>query len=290
MDPDIDTPSKSQPIHATWLRRTATLCAIQILTRVRKVLRKPFDDVLFPGNGLCIKYGKRVDLAEAATLEYVRMHTCVPVPRVHCAFTHRENTYIVMQKLPGEKLSYGWRARSSESQQRILDQLKTMVDELRSLKSPHGTAVANVDGGSLTDPRLPGLDLVYPVKTSWRFGPFEDIKDFHRWLRRPAEEVQPGHHAEINELITMHETTEWGLPVFTHGDLSSLNVLVEGDKVTGIVDWEIAGWYPSYWEYTTAKQVNFRNEFWEEYIEKFIEPKPKELRMEVLRQTHFGGP
>jgi len=34
--------------------------------------------------------------------------------------------------------------------------------------------------------------------------------------------------------------------VFTHGDLSSLNVLVRGDQIVGIIDWETAGWYPSY--------------------------------------------
>jgi hypothetical protein len=24
---------------------------------------------------------------------------------------------------------------------------------------------------------------------------------------------------------------------------------VQGDKVTGIIDWELGGWYPEYWEY-----------------------------------------
>jgi len=33
---------------------------------------------------------------------------------------------------------------------------------------------------------------------------------------------------------------------FTHGDLSSLSILARGDEVVAIVDWEIAGWCPSY--------------------------------------------
>lgn len=40
--------------------------------------------------------------------------------------------------------------------------------------------------------------------------------------------------------------------VFTHGDLNPRNILVEKGKVTGIVDWENAGWFPEYWEYTKA--------------------------------------
>lgn len=193
-----------------------------------------------------------------------------------------------MEKLPGASLTNGWRSRSAESQARILSQLKTMVDELRALRSPFGATVANVDGGNLTDVRLPGLGLIYPGQTSWRFGPFDDIAAFHRWLRRPAEKVHDDYNAEINELIVTHEETDWGAPVFTHGDLSSLNILSEGDRVTGIVDWEIAGWYPYYWEYTTAMQVNFRNQFWAEYIDRFLEPRPDELRMERIRQTYFG--
>lgn len=41
--------------------------------------------------------------------------------------------------------------------------------------------------------------------------------------------------------------------VFTHADLNLRNILVDGNgKISGIVDWECAGWYPEYWEYTKA--------------------------------------
>ena len=41
--------------------------------------------------------------------------------------------------------------------------------------------------------------------------------------------------------------------VFTHGDLNLRNILVDDDgKIFGNVDWECAGWYPEYWEYTKA--------------------------------------
>ncbi|KAK4142033.1 uncharacterized protein C8A04DRAFT_30437 [Dichotomopilus funicola] len=49
--------------------------------------------------------------------------------------------------------------------------------------------------------------------------------------------------------------------VFTHADLNARNILVDlvplpdgttGWRVTGIVDWETAGYYPEYWDYTKA--------------------------------------
>lgn len=78
--------------------------------------------------------------------------------------------------------------------------------------------------------------------------------------------------------------------MLTHGDLSSPNILVEGENVTGIVDWETSVWYPAYWEYTSAMQAPFRTEFWKEYIDDFLEPKPQDLDMERIRQEYFGGP
>lgn len=40
---------------------------------------------------------------------------------------------------------------------------------------------------------------------------------------------------------------------FTHGDITIGNIIVSGFPgsyaITGIIDWEQAGWYPEYWEY-----------------------------------------
>jgi len=277
-------PSGSLPIRATSPRRIATLCAISLLRRVRR----RFGDVLFLTSTICVKYGDSVDLAEAASMEFVRQHTSVPVPKVHCAFKHQGQTYIVMERIQGQKLAVGWLERSEESKLHLLAQLRSLVDEIRTLKPRHGSSVCSVDGGSLFDMRLPGLGVTYPTPTSRRFGPFEDIALFHLWLRRPVEKVENKNYPEVNSLVTMHDTTDWGSPIFTHGDLSSLNVLVRGESIVGIVDWETAGWYPSYWEYTTASQVNFRNEMWAAYIDKFLEPRPTELEMERIRMKYFG--
>lgn len=64
---------------------------------------------------------------------------------------------------------------------------------------------------------------------------------------------------------------------FTHGDLSSLNILVRDDTIVGIMDWETAGWFPSCWEYTTACQVNPEITFWINEIDKLLRPMPAEL-------------
>lgn len=41
--------------------------------------------------------------------------------------------------------------------------------------------------------------------------------------------------------------------LFTHGDRQRKNIIVNQDDYSvAIIDWEFAGWYPSYWEYTRA--------------------------------------
>ncbi|OAA34501.1 Aminoglycoside phosphotransferase [Metarhizium rileyi] len=38
-----------------------------------------------------------------------------------------------------------------------------------------------------------------------------------------------------------NQDRDWGPPVFTHGDLNRFNILVRGDQVVGIIDWEFEG-------------------------------------------------
>jgi len=106
-------------------------------------------------------------------------------------------------------------------------------------------------------------------------------------LVRRGVDAHPNHIAEIGRLIAQHDTLQTAL-VFTHGDLSSLNILASGDDIVGIVDWETAGWYPAYWEYTTAWHVNPQNEFWRDEVDKFLQPMPEELAMEKIRRKYFG--
>lgn len=214
-----------------FLYRYLTLLAIRIL----KHLRPREGNVLMLTDGLCVKYERRVHLSEASTMRFISQHTSIPVPKVICAFTRSGRTYIVMERIKGDIIGRGWAKRSEDSKAKLLSQLAGMVREMRDLEPSQGMRVASVDGGSLFDCRVPGPSL--------RFGPFDTIQDFHRHLRMGMEfdsRLDP----EMQELIKQ-QSKSWPL-VFTHGDLSSLNFLVRGDDIVGIVGWETAGWHPSY--------------------------------------------
>ncbi|RAK96310.1 kinase-like protein [Aspergillus ibericus CBS 121593] len=263
----------SSPINDSTFNRHLTLWVIAILRRIRPLR----GTVLMLTDRLCVKYGEHIDLTEAATMRFIAQNTSIPVPKVHCAFTHRGCSYIVMERIQGDMIGVGWVYRSEESKTKLLTQLKKMVQEIRELRPPEGVGVSSVNGGSLFDCRLPRGCL--------RFGPFLSIQHFHRYLREDME-LDPGLDSDLQNMMKQHDRN-WPI-VFTHGDLSSLNILVRGEDIVAIIDWETAGWYPSYWEYTTACQVNPQNSFWINEIDKFLTPMPDELEMERTRQKYFG--
>ena len=90
----------------------------------------------------------------------------------------------------------------------------------------------------------------------------------------------------MNRLIYDHEKKEYKT-CFTHGDLSSSNILVRDGRVVAIIDWEMAGWYPEYWEYTSAWHVNPYDEWWRPEVEKFLDIYSAELEMEKTRRKLF---
>jgi thiamine kinase-like enzyme len=107
------------------------------------------------------------------------------------------------------------------------------------------------------------------------------------WPSTTALPPFPHYWKDIKAIVEKQDGP-WPPPVFTHGDLNPTNILVRGDQVVGIIDWEFAGWYPCYWEYTSAWQAHYTRQGWEKSILKFLDSHPKALEMEITRQIWWG--
>lgn len=267
-------------VNSTCLSRLFTRLALGTLGRFYK------------SNGVCtpisrhkiIKCGRRVRLTEAATMKFIAENTSIPVPRVYCSFRHKDRTFILMERIRGEDIPRAWKRLSEEGRQKMFAQLKAMIDELRRLTPPLGTGVESCTGGSLTDCR---------IKRAERFGPFKSIQDFHFWLR---EDLRPSDHPnrakdqewqDIEKMAAMQDGP-WPPPVFTHADLNPCNILIRDDNVVAIIDWEFSGWYPHYWEYTSAYYGNISRTGWQDELCNFLETFPAELEMERTRNQWWG--
>ncbi|KAJ8133483.1 hypothetical protein O1611_g137 [Lasiodiplodia mahajangana] len=193
-----------------------------------------------------------------------------------------------MERIQGEPLPRAWDKMSEEALEGILKQLKGYIQELRSLEPPPGTGVESCFGSSLYDSRIP--------RGNPRFGPFKTIQEFHFWLRHDYKiedyaGPDPGKGQVWRDAVdvTRLQDGPWPPPKFTHGDLNPFNILVRDGKVVGIIDWEFSGWYPDYWEYTTAWFGNRTRLLWQGLLDKFLDPPlPDVFRMEEIRNRWWG--
>lgn len=268
-------------INHTFARRFLTLLALKTTAK------------FYTRDGFCVpiskhrivKTGPFVHLTEAATMKFVAENTSLPVPKVYCSFVRKNRAYIVMERIRGEEIPKSWKNLSDKSRQNIFAQLKHMLQELRAIKPPPDTGVESCTGGSLRDSRIP--------RALPRLGPFKTIQDFHLWLREylhPSEVQDRENDQDWQDIKDMASKQDgpWPPPVFTHGDLNPFNILVRDDNVVGIVDWEFSGWYPHYWEYTSAWYGNLTRIEWQGLLDRFLEPFPVELKMEMTRQKWWG--
>lgn len=250
-------------------RATRTLILLLVKLRHHKFSRWSWrkQPGLFHIFNICIKTKPDENLSEAFAMRFVASHTSIPVPKVYYAFTYKGSSYIVMRHIKGSVAGYRWLSRTQESKTQILHQLRRMIAELRSVPSPQGIGVGSIDGGPFYDGRLPS-------QLYW--GPYGTVREFHEALIDGMSlDTECPLAPDLSELLNFYRRSGNEL-VLTHGDLSSLNVMVQGDTVVGIIDWETAGWFPGYWEYTCAKYVNPQNPFWADPVDQFLAPMPEE--------------
>ncbi|KAG5734176.1 hypothetical protein E4T56_gene1398 [Termitomyces sp. T112] len=202
-----------------------------------------------PG-GMYIKWGKLIRLAEGQITHFVETHTPLPVPIVIDNFTVGENTYLVTSRLPGKPLSMLYPELTPEQECRLSEQLSRILAPLRALSAPSGL-VCGWNGASIYCERL--------SMGSRPAGPFLSVDAFHQTLmvRTGGLEIPDDEAETVWETITKAHSRPHRL-CLTHNDLGPHNVLVDDDwKITGIVDWEAAGWLPEYWELTKGTFLPF---------------------------------
>lgn len=143
-----------------------------------------------------------------------------------------------MSRAPGVALSAIWRDSTPQFKDAITSQLASYFRELRSLHSPYGPRICSIYGGPVRDFRL-RYDHT---------GPYDDEDDFNHRGARFGWDVENLPVEGMPEAIASAHGIKHPI-VFTHGDLAARNIMVEGSKITAVLDWECAGWFPAHWEY-----------------------------------------
>ena len=100
-------------------------------TFVKRSLRPHEWQVSLHGTIHVPRLGRERMLNDAASLEYIRKHTDIPVPTVHACFEDDDAVYLVMEYVQGENMA----SLNEEQKGVVVKELERHLDTLRTLVS-----------------------------------------------------------------------------------------------------------------------------------------------------------
>ncbi|POR37750.1 Uncharacterized protein TPAR_02060 [Tolypocladium paradoxum] len=238
--------------------------------------RQDRPPVRFEELGLLVKFGKepRVTIAEGQCLWTLRrVLPQVPVPEVYGWVQDEDYVFLFMELVQGVTLKERWACLTQEERIGLCENLRTMLGKLRHLRQePGNTFLGDISRG-------PFGDVVFTNGNLPRAGPFSSVKEFHDWLSAMTKIGMEIHWPGI-DTNDIPDPYRQHLPdnstvVFTHADLHPGNILVSLEspcRIMAIIDWQLSGWYPDYWEFCKAEYTaEPRSEWVTAYIPRFLE-------------------
>ncbi|RGP66705.1 aminoglycoside phosphotransferase [Fusarium sporotrichioides] len=223
------------------------------------------------GEKFAVKFGHAVSVQEAEALKFVSTNSKIPVPEFYATIVEPETgiTFIVMEYINAKTLADLLPSLEASDKLEIANQLRAALHELRSLEPPSYLGSHN---------RKPLLDGIFwtPEQDPTTSGPFNTEEDFNEAILERLAEHEPQAHLTL--LRTLITTTLCNHSVrFTHGDLQPKNILVkragsdESQRYeVKLIDWEISGWYPDYWEFCNATVTGRFNLEWLDMVQHHI--------------------
>ncbi|KAK2807023.1 hypothetical protein FQN50_005597 [Emmonsiellopsis sp. PD_5] len=231
------------------------------------------------GDKFVVKFGMagQVDLLEGVNMLFVHQATKIKVPRVYALYNDPESStnYIVMEFIEGDTLDTQWASLSHGQKSDITTTLRQYFKELRDLSSPgfFGSIGQNrlLHGIFWTSQPTPSIN-----------GPFCSEAALNEALALKyitASDTRTTYKADFYRRSLSH-VFRGHMPKFTHGDFQRKNIIIKRrPDVTDtsqyeitLIDWEIAGWYPSYWEYSITMCASRWDDDWDEWVAKILQP------------------
>lgn len=217
---------------------------------------------------------------ELQLLEWLTKHTTIPVPSVRSQGwdAQRYQHFATFDKPRGMPLADCWEDLSDEAQTRTIEQLRSMMKQLRAVSETrlpnHGTRDAFLDrrDGVVAGPYTTQADFLDALSTR-----IEAIGSIYN----PGPTRKAMRFIEAMELMSTDRRM-----VLTHGNLSPENVWVdEMGEVTAVMDWSQAGYAPVFWEYVKACLGDDDSEVHIDGLyDEILEPWP--LHLAVMMHVH----
>jgi serine/threonine protein kinase len=193
---------------------------------------------LLPKEDRILKIGIKVNLSEAEAMRFVACKISIPVPTVHDAYEQEGRSYIFMSRVHGKPLGQVWNSLATEQKASIVRQLHHYVAELGTLSGDFYGALWDSPCGDIFFHHHPFQN------EKIQYGPYVSRQEYNAGLvaalanSRPDQTLSASDQALAEKLLQLDDERK----PFSHGDLHPSNIIVDDTcRVTGIVDWESAG-------------------------------------------------
>ncbi|KAL4782700.1 kinase-like domain-containing protein [Aspergillus varians] len=193
------------------------------------------------GSKLIVKdRGPSIPALEVPNIQFVQEQTSIPVPTVVDSWDEDGHALIVMRRVPGKPLSEDW---------------PTLHNRKREYRKANRRVYCNF----LIMNGKPGNKLHGPLAT-----------DEELWEEMEQGLIENGVPEAAR--IRLRKSIPPSKPyTFTHGDLASVNMMVENGSLTDIIDWEMSGFFPVWWEYASTSVGQGEEDWdWKDLLRKYI--------------------
>lgn len=243
--------------------------------------------VLAVGDGMIVKFGSDIWRSEASAMSLILEQTPLPIPRLISYISKptangraiSRNGYLVTETMPGVTLQSVLGGLKQSHIKTLAKELRGVVAELRRLDRPQTWGMVDTEGtyhgGFFSrffsqEPCRPCSPHALRDIVGYLI---EQLPDHRRELFEPG-----GIWAhQIQALFVEHDS------VFSHSDLRPESILVDPTtfRITGIVNWAYAGWYPRFWDHFVAARAKYHYDekdyaHWEDIFTKAFESYPAE--------------
>jgi hypothetical protein len=262
---------------------------------------------------IVMKAGNDIDINHIHTLDYIKHHAPrVPIPDIHGILQqpNSDRIFLLMSRAPGDPLDSKWKFMDEDEKASIREQLDTIISDFRFLPAPASDETQAVLGGG--SPRR-CKDARRQIRVAQ--GYISNEHEFNEFLTSNPYRTRTSNIAMIRSYL------EDDHKVFlAHGDLHPRNImvvtrlhdLVMDDAppkeslcttngivnqsttqftITAILDWEMCGWYPEYWEYVKALNTitpGSEMDDWWAYLPRTVGVWPREHAVDLMLSRWHG--
>ncbi|KAI0006959.1 kinase-like protein [Xylariaceae sp. FL0662B] len=182
---------------------------------------------------------------EVANTNFAAEKTAGRVAKIVTSWRESNRFYLIQERIDGEPLEDALPNLSRADIARIGRQVGEFLLQLRTITSP---TMQMLDGRPVIDRRLlkplPGNSKAgYSVCTS--------DADVAANMALAIEDILDPR--SIEDLMARMPSAQ---PfTFSHSDVHEGNIMVKDGKFVGLIDWELAGYYPRWWEFVNSCEL-----------------------------------